>query len=75
MKKMDYSMSGSAGFYSASALGDRAKARTPEPLRFADRAGALVFLKAAQAEGCRFSGADTVDPEQKLVKNRYFIAG
>jgi hypothetical protein len=35
----------------------------------------LKFLKNSQAKGYRFSGAGFVDPEQRLVKNRYFIIG
>jgi hypothetical protein len=32
-------------------------------------------MKAAQNEGFRFSGADLVDPTQKLARNRYFHIG
>ena len=42
---------------------------------FAGRPEALKFLKDSQAEGYRFSGAELVDPEQRLVQNRYFIIG
>jgi hypothetical protein len=77
MKKMDYTIGFRAGRsgqnWTATALTDRAKERTPEAVTFADRTEALTFLKASQAEGYRFSGAELVDPEQKLVKNRYFV--
>jgi hypothetical protein len=56
-------------------LTDRAKERTPDPVIFAGRPEALKFLKDSQAKGYRFSGAALVDPEQRLVKNRYFIIG
>jgi hypothetical protein len=79
MRKMDYSIefeTGRAGQkWTAIALTDRAKERTPEPLTFAGRLEALKFLKESQADGYRFSGANLVDPEQKLVKNRYFFIG
>ena len=79
MKKMDYTIGSQAGRagrkWTATALTDRAKERTPEPLAFASRQEALTFLKDSQAEGYRFSGAELVDPEQKLVKNRYFVIG
>ena len=77
MKKMDYAIGLRAGRarqkWTASALTDRAKERTPEPLVFAGRPEALTFLKESQAEGYRFAGADLVDREQRLVKNRYFV--
>jgi len=79
MKKMDYTIRFQAGRagqkWTATALTDRAKERTPEPVTFASRPEALAFLKDSQAEGYRFSGAELVDPEQKLVKNRYFVIG
>jgi len=79
MKKMDYTIGFQAGRagqkWTATALTDRAKERTPEPLIFVSRPEALTFLKSSQAEGYRFSGAELVDPEQKLVKNRYFVIG
>ncbi len=79
MKKMDYTIGFQAGRagqkWTATALTDRAKERTPEPVTFASRPEALAFLKDSQAEGYRFSGAELVDPEQKLVKNRYFVIG
>ncbi len=79
MKKMDYSIGFQAGGagrrWTATALTDRAKERTPEPVTFAGRPEALTFLKESQTEGYRFSGAELVDPEQKLVKNRYFVIG
>ena len=79
MKKMDYTIGSQAGRagrkWTATALTDRAKERTPEPVTFASRPEALTFLKDSQAEGYRFSGAELVDPEQKLVRNRYFVIG
>ena len=75
MKKMDYTISWNAGSHTVTALSDRAKFRTPVPLVFAEHAEVKVFLNASRAEGFRFSGAETVDPEQKFVKNRYFIVG
>jgi hypothetical protein len=75
MKKMDYTISWNAGSHTVTALSDRAKFRTPVPLVFAEHAEVKVFLNASRTEGFRFSGADTVAPEQKLVKNRYFIVG
>jgi len=79
MKKMDYTIGLEAGRagqkWTATALTDRAKERTPEPVTFVDRLEALKFLKDSQSEGYRFSGAGLVDPEQRLVKNRYFIIG
>jgi len=77
MKKMDYTIGFQAGRagqkWTATALTGRAKERTPEPVTFAGRPEALKFLKDSQAEGYRFSGAELVDPEQRLVKNRYFV--
>jgi hypothetical protein len=77
MKKMDYTIGFQAGRagqkWTATALTDRAKDRTPEPVTFVDRPEALKFLKDSQAEGYRFSGADLVDREQRPVKNRYFV--
>jgi hypothetical protein len=79
MKKMDYTIGLEAGRagqkWTATALTDRAKKRTPEPVRFLDRPEALKFLKDSQSEGYRFSGAGLLDPEQRLVKNRYFVIG
>jgi hypothetical protein len=79
MKKMDYTIGFQAGRagqkWTATALTDRAKVRTPEPATFAGRPEALTFLKDSQAEGYRVSGAELVDPEQRLVKNRYFVIG
>jgi hypothetical protein len=55
MKKMDYTIGFQAGrlgrSWTATALTDRAKQRTPEAVTFADRTEALTFLKASQAEG------------------------
>ena len=77
MKKMDYTIGLEAGRagqkWTATALTDRAKERTPEPVTFVGRPEALKFLKDSQAEGYRFSGAELVDPEHRLVKNRYFV--
>src|SRR5216684_637315 len=79
MKKMDYAIGFQAGRagqkWTATALTDRAKERTPEPVTFAGRPEALTFLKDSQSAGYRFSGAELVDPEQRLVKNRYFVIG
>ncbi len=79
MKEMDYTIGFQAGrsgrSWTATALTDRAKHRTPEAVTFTDRTEALTFLKTSQAEGYRFSGAELLDPEQKLVKNRYFVIG
>ena len=79
MRKMDYTIGLEAGRagqrWTATALTDRAKKRTPEPVRFVDRPEALKFLKGSQSEGYRFSGAELLDPEQRLVKNRYFVIG
>jgi hypothetical protein len=79
MKKMDYTIGFQAGRagqkWTATALTDRAKERTAEPVTFASHPEALAFLKDSQAEGYRFSGAELVDPGQKLVKNRYFVIG
>ena len=79
MKKMDYTIGLEAGRagrkWTATALSDRAKERTPDPVTFAGRPEALKFLKDSQAEGYRFSGAELVDPEQRLVKNHYFVIG
>ncbi len=76
---MDYTIGLEAGHagqrWAATALSDRAKKRTPEPVRFVDRPEALKFLKGSQSEGYRFSGAELLDPEQRLVKNRYFLVG
>ena len=79
MKKTDYTIGLEAGHagqkWRATALTDRAKERTPDPVIFAGRPEALKFLKDSQAKGYRFSGAGLVDPEQRQVKNRYFIIG
>jgi hypothetical protein len=79
MKKMDYTLgleaSPAGRNWTATSLTDRARERTPETVTFGDRADALKFLKDSQAEGYRFSGASLIDPEQKLVKNRYFVIG
>lgn len=73
MRKMDYSIGmDGPGKRTFTALTERAKIRTPEPLVFDDKQKALVFLKEGQAEGYRFSGKEMVDPEQPHVKNGYF---
>lgn len=73
MRKMDYSIGMDGPRKSIiTALTERAKLHTPEPLTFDDKQKALAFLKEGQAEGYRFSGKETVDPEQPLVKNGYF---
>lgn len=79
MKKMDYSIGFQGGrpgpTWTATALTDRAKVRTLEPVTFEDRSAALKFLKDSQAEGYRFAGASSIDPEERMVKNRYFVIG
>lgn len=42
----------------------KAKARTPNALKFEDRKTALDYMWASQIEGFRFSGAHLIDPEQ-----------
>lgn len=79
MKKFDYAIrlqGGSAGQeWMFTPMTDRAKERTPQPLKFANRQEALAFLQDSQAQGYQFSGAERVDPEQKRLKNRYFVIG
>jgi hypothetical protein len=79
MKKMDYTIGFQGGrpgpTWTATALTDREKVRTPEPITFEDRPAALKFLKDLQDEGYRFAGASSIDPEQRMVKNRYFVIG
>ena len=79
MKKMDYTIGFQGGrpgpVWTAKALTDRANVRTPDPITFEDRQAALKFLKVSQAEGYRFAGAWFVDPEQRMVRNRYFVIG
>jgi hypothetical protein len=70
---MDYNVSGRPDKPIFEPQSDAAKARTPEPIQFADRESAFDFMLAAQAEGFRFSGANLIDPAQKPVKNRYFL--
>jgi len=72
---MDYFVAGAGAARTFTPMSDRAKERTPEPITFEDVASAREYMKAAQAEGYRFSGANLVDPEQKLVKNGYFVIG
>lgn len=79
MKKMDYSIAFQGGrpgpTWTATALTDRARVRTPGPVTFEDRPAALKFLKDSQAEGYRFAGSSSIDPEQRMIKNRYFAIG
>jgi hypothetical protein len=73
MKRMDYSVEGSGAARKFTAMSERAMERTPEPVTFTDVPSALEYMKAAQAEGYRFSGANLVDREQRLVRNGYFV--
>jgi len=73
MKVMDYVVTGAGAQKTITARSERAKKRTPEPVNFKDNAGALEFVKAANAEGYRFSGQDLVDQEYKLVRYGYFV--
>lgn len=75
MKRMDYSVSGTATSPIIEPLSESAKARTPRPLKFEDRAAALDFMLKSQIEGFRFSGAHLIDAAQKQVKNGYFLKG
>ena len=73
MKEMDYEVTGLGAQRTITARTDRAKRRTPEPMSLNDNASALKFVKAANAEGYRFSGQELVDPEYKIVKYVYFV--
>ena len=73
MRTMDYSVSGIANKPVFEPVSERAKARTPNALKFEDRAFALDFMLKSQIEGFRFSGAYLIDPEQRVVKNGYFL--
>jgi len=73
MKKMDYVIGGAGATRTFTLVSDRPTKRTPQPVSFDDAVSARKFLKAAQVEGFRFSGAELVDPEQRLVKNGYFV--
>jgi len=54
---------------------DRAKERTPEIVTFKDRASALEYMRATEAEGYRFLNARNLDETRKLVKYGYFVRG
>ena len=73
MKKIDYTIAGSGKRRTITPLTDRARVRTPESLEFENVESAKEFLKASQAEGYKFAGANLIDPEQKLIRNRYFF--
>lgn len=75
MKKLDYDVECIGARRTITPRTDRAKARTPEPVNFNDNASALRFVKAASAEGYRFSGQDLVDPAYKLLRYVYFVRG
>jgi len=75
MKKMDYSVGGAGASRTFTPMSDRAKEKTPKPVTFKDVPSAREHMKAAQAQGYRFSGAELVDSEQKLVRNGYFFTG
>lgn len=57
------------------AKSDRAKQRTPETVHFTDRAAALEYMRASEAEGYRFLNARNLDETRPLVKYGYFIKG
>lgn len=73
MRRMDYSVSGTAIKPIFEPVSDDARARTPSVLEFENRESALDFMLRSQAEGFRFSGAHLIDPEQKPVRNGYFL--
>jgi hypothetical protein len=75
MKRMDYTISGHGRQRTITPLSNRAKERTPAPVEFGELTEAKLFLKTTQAEGFRFAGANLIDPEQKQVKNRYYVIG
>jgi len=54
---------------------DRAKQKTPQTIVFEDRASALEYMKAAEAEGYRFLNARNLDVTRALVKYGYFVKG
>lgn len=72
MKPMDYTVGGTVTEPTFTLLTDRAKQRTPGTIAFKGRTSALEFMKAAEAEGYRFSGAELIDTQRKLVKYGYF---
>lgn len=73
MKNFDYFIELQGGVVKLVPRTERAKARTPEALDFADRSSALEYVKAAERENFHFGGVDMIDPERKLVKYGYFI--
>jgi hypothetical protein len=73
MKEMDYMVTSVGRQRTISARTERAKIRTPELITYSDNANALEFIKAATAEGYRFSGQELVDREYKLVRYVYFV--
>jgi hypothetical protein len=75
LKRMDYTAGLIGGRWTITPLSVRAKERTLKSVSFPTVAEAKVFLKTAQSEGFRFSGADLIDPAQRLVRNRYFHIG
>ena len=66
VKTIDYVVGGVGAQRTITARTDRAKSRTPEPISFNDNASALKFVKAANAEGYRFSGQELLDPDYRL---------
>jgi hypothetical protein len=52
---------------------DRARQRTPEGMIFTDRANALDYMRAAEAEGYRFLNARNLDVTRGLVKYGYCV--
>jgi len=75
MKTMDYTVGGNVVEPAFTPLSERAKQRTPGTIVFKRRADALEFMKVAEAEGYRFSGAELIDTERKSVKYGYFVSG
>jgi len=72
MKAMDYVVTGAGQERTFTPRTDRAKQKTPELITFKDLPSALEFMKTAEADGYRFSGAELVDTTRKLVKYGYF---
>ena len=79
MKKMDYTIGFQAGrtgrTWTATALTDRAKGRTPEPVMFVGSSRSFGVPEELAGGGLQVFRRGLVDPEQKLVKNRYFVIG
>lgn len=73
MKETDYVVAGTGAQRTITARTDRAKRRTPVPVSFNDDVSALEFIRAANAEGYRFSGQELVDRECRLVRYGYFV--